>query len=553
MDHFGQRYIDAQAFCGEITRLRVYRAFVNEGILEELERTRAVVPKLRMRYPDSIARQWWGETHPECGRLFGELEPNGPRLVAAAALEDALYRRRHQHVYGRREHPLDDIAPDFAAFVHRPAECLFAPWGSFRLDVSNETHPTLYDSQAVRTLYSSWQTLLVAEVADMGVHYFLNLTDPDVSRQAHKSVFEGGILPTHAALLYTAPIAVARAFARHERVLDALVWFIEEDANALLFATLHGPPGRRRLTREEACQYQADRATAAQEAASRHDVGLDEILGLAEFLGERWGDWSGAGRPLIAGEYPRYLGNAVLMAQIVGELPYGEVRRHIGRQGGYFEPILDVAWPDWAEVEKDRARRTLKAMVRDPIGPRLEASDADIDAFIEFLDREGLHSFFWRLRSCEQHALRGSTFAVTGLHSDVQGMAIVVEHVMRALGATGKDLYELFKQLWGAELEVAALLRRDDISRLARQGSLAGDWPAYLKQIEKLRRGGQAERVGADLVLAHRLRGAVHGELLERDTGALEDLFTTLLRAAVLTFAHRRPPGVLSATRDEPS
>jgi hypothetical protein len=83
--------------------------------------------------------------------------------------------------------------------------------------------------------------------------------------------------------------------------------------------------------------------------------------------------------------------------------------------------------------------------------------------------------------------------------------------------------------------DVLGILKRGDVSPLARQKSLAQDWPALKTKIDSLRAkpGGD---IAADLVLAHRIRGGVHEALPEEDHFELEALFTGLMRAALLTF-----------------
>ena len=143
MDHFGKRYVPAQAFRDEVRRLRIIRGHVADSDLEKLEQERLVVPRLRIRYPDAIARRWWLEAHPQVGEMIADVEPDGPRFDAANDLEKALHRRRNQHAYGPQLHPLDEIDSRFAEFVHQPSERAFVPWSDLRIDVSNNTQNTL--------------------------------------------------------------------------------------------------------------------------------------------------------------------------------------------------------------------------------------------------------------------------------------------------------------------------------------------------------------------------------------------------------------------------
>ncbi len=119
-DCFGKRYVEAREFLNGIRRLRIYRVHVSDNDLQWLERSRLVVPKLRIQYPDPIARRWWSEKHPEYGCLAGGLEADGPRYEAAVELSEALYRHGNRYVYGPHDQPLDNLDPRFGEFVHQP-------------------------------------------------------------------------------------------------------------------------------------------------------------------------------------------------------------------------------------------------------------------------------------------------------------------------------------------------------------------------------------------------------------------------------------------------
>jgi hypothetical protein len=120
------------------------------------------------------------------------------------------------------------------------------------------------------------------------------------------------------------------------------------------------------------------------------------------------------------------------------------------------------------------------------------------------------------------------------MKSDVQGMSVVVEHIVGALGANKTQLYDKFKQLW-RDQKVLAMMKQGKVSELARKASLSDDWIALKCQIRALASepGGA---IVADLVMAHRIRGGVHGILPEDDHFELQELFVGLMRAAILTF-----------------
>jgi len=58
----------------------------------------------------------------------------------------------------------------FTQFVSRPDVEPFVAWNDMRVDVGNNRHAVLFSDGNYESYYSSWQVLVAAEVADMGVH-----------------------------------------------------------------------------------------------------------------------------------------------------------------------------------------------------------------------------------------------------------------------------------------------------------------------------------------------------------------------------------------------
>ena len=524
----------AAEFARELENLRAFRqAYVGTGLLESLEETGLLFPRFRTRYPDPVARRFWLETHDR--QLKHAVEPDGPRWETAVELSQRLYRWRNHMVYGVSPHPLDDPEPRFDEFIQRPSGMPFEPWQDMRVDVSNEIEPLLFDDHNFDSYYSTWQLLQAAEVADAGIHFRLNLANEDVARRAHEAMRDG-LAPANNPSFNLMPVHVMRHFVKHESALNAVVWYAEESDRALLEITKAQGGGRFRLNGEQNERYRGEINELAKTSACRHNVGIEDMVLLCRFLSERWSDWNRDGRPFIAEAYKDTLGETIRMTRQLGGQTFEEVRDRIGNVGGWFKPILDVIWPSWTEQEKDRVRLTLKASIT---SKNIEGlSEADIDAFVDFLEKEGLEAFFWRLASFEDHVFRGNEFALEGMKSDLQGMAVAVEHVVAALGGTETQLYEKFKQVW-KNLGVLEILKRGDVSPLARQERLAQNWSTLKTKIDMLRNetGGI---VAADLVMAHRIRGGVHTILPEDDQFELEALFLTLMRAALFTFVEVR-------------
>ena len=302
--------------------------------------------------------------------------------------------------------------------------------------------------------------------------------------------------------------------------------------------------------------YREAREEAAHCGMERHNVRTPEIIAVCKFLAERWSDWDSEGRPLIAEAYKIFLAAAVRILQMTTDMTLDDIKEAVGHQGSSFRPTLDVVWPDWAREQKERVSRTLRGAVMAE-GPG-KLSTEEIAAFADFVEQEQQDAIFLRLESFERHVFGDVDAPMAGMSSDVQGMAVAVEHVIRAMGDPSDQLYKMFKALW-TEPTVATLLQSNE--KLARQGRPASEWPAVKAEIEQLRSSGPAGAVVADLVMAHRLRGAVHHQLPEQDQFEMEKLFFVLLRAAAITHAHVQrgkaaavaPPSASPAAEPEPA
>src|SRR5258708_8223474 len=109
------RHMDAAEFARELEKLRAFRqAHVDAGLLESLEETGLLFPRIRTRYPDPVARRFWLET-PE-RQLNHATEPDGPRWESAVELTNRLYPWPHHTAYRGPPHPPAHPAPPFPQF-----------------------------------------------------------------------------------------------------------------------------------------------------------------------------------------------------------------------------------------------------------------------------------------------------------------------------------------------------------------------------------------------------------------------------------------------------
>lgn len=535
-----QRNMPARDFATELGKLLAFRTG-NMGfdLLEQLEKSGLLRPRVRIRYPDAVARRFWRDAH-EDGNCQLELpiEPDGSRWNAAVEFAEALYRWRRFHAYGLSPNPLDEPAPRFTQFIEDPRERPFEAWSERRVDIRSDKLGALHSSENIEDCYSTWQLLLAAEVADAGIHIRINFADSDIANRALLAL-QNGRLPERAGVLVNIePARSVRAFAQHERALDCVIWFAEESARSLVHIVRTHSGTRFQMSEKEAASYKQSRHEQAGNATHRFDIGVTELAALLTFLAEHWADWNRAGRPKIADAYKDVLGEAVALTREIAGISFAELRDLVGLVGGHRRPILDAIWPNWVEEEKERTRDALKESTALRHAGAQIVADADIDAFVDFLAAEGLEAFFWRLKSFETHAFHGNEFALEGMRSDIQGMAIAVEHVAAALSGSKTQLFGKFKQLW-RDGDVLRILKRGDVAPLAQQARLAENWKALKAKIDALRSepGGV---IAADLVMAHRIRGGVHNTLPENDRFELERLFIGLMRAALHTFIEVR-------------
>ena len=522
------RYLDAKAFLDEAKALKVVRSHITDTLLERLEQQRSLIPRLRLHYPDPIERRWWADGH-EGYDVGGEREPDGLRWDAACSLEKARQRRQWELDPTVTLHPLDKPEERFLQFMEAPAELSFVPWRDYRVAVNAEGAAPLYTSQTVVTYYSSWQLLQYAEVANMGVTSFMNLlaTPGWPSKEAIAAAPQSiSVLPLHA----------MRGFAEHGQALDAMVWFAEEALKGYEFATRRGHH-RRLISEEEGAEIMRTRLWAAEQARTRHGVGDEELLAANRFLFEQWANWERDGRPLIAGAYKTIAAQGVRLACLAGGVTVEEYKAVVGHAAGYVKPILDVIWPNWAAEQRDDVRHVLTSYRREDSLLRADFSDELVDRFLDFVEANGLHGFYWRFDSFNHHSFRGNDYSLEGLKGDIQGMAVVVEHIASALGAKSQQLRDKFKELFANDPAVLKLLKNNAVMKVGNGEGIDLDWFDARNEL------GTTEQVAADLAIAYAIRGGAHRTINETNPLKLERMMLILLRAAVRTFAAAAPTG----------
>jgi hypothetical protein len=518
------RYLDAQAFCDEAKKLKAGRGLLTVDVLERLEQQRSLIPKLRLRYPDPIERRWYAQAH-KGTRVSGPKEPNGPRWAAATAMERARHNLTgawHLADPIQSLHPFERPDPAFQQFLQRPARRKFVPWRDCWVEIGKGAKGPRYHKQTMITYYSSWQVLLFAEVVNMGVTHFLNLEIAGMHPSPEAVAAAPGAISWE-------PVHAMQGFREHRSALDAIVWFAEEADRGYLHATWNGT-GRRLLDDVERAEIMRTRYWSARRARQRYKVGYKGLLACTEFLCERWAHWEGEGRPLIANAYKSLLSQAVRLTCLTARLTFRELRDRLGRVGGYFKPILDVIWTDWRAEQRDDLRRILMSMNRPDAVVRASFTEDLIDRFLDFIESNNLHSLYWHMESINRHAFEGNDYSLEGLKADVQGTAIVLEHIALALGATKPQLRDKFKELWATDSAVLKGLKTNSVMKVGNGTGIDMAWH------EAQQSQGPTREICADLAISYAIRGGAHRAIVEDNPLILERMSLILLRTAVRTF-----------------
>jgi len=529
-----RRYLPGDEFLRQLKQLRAYRGtYHGDGLLDWFEESGLVRPILRLAWPEPIARRWWRESHEWAGEMCEAIEPDGPHLEAAVTLANALTRVGLRGAHYDVPHPLDDPDPSWRPFLQAQVEQTFVPRAERRYSIGNARDPVAYDRSHVEDFYSAWQVLVAAEIADMGISFRLDMSSDAVAEAARTALREGRA-PEGPAYELFAPNRALRGLREYRAALDATIWASEEGDIAFLRAARGLGGGRIQLGEAQNASYRADRALAARAAMARYGVGVEAVITLCGFLAERWLEWDDEGRPPVAEAYRIHLAAAVRMLQLAEDMTFNQIADAVGPASTRAGPLLRRVWPDWAAEQRERVTLTLRSAL--PTEGPGAVSNVELDAFARFLEEERQDAIFLRLESFERHAFDGDDpAAMGGMASDLQGMAVAVEHTVRAMGGTGEQLFQMLRRLW-AGTPVESLLKSND--QLARNAGLMSDWPGLKARIAALAATGDAGAVAADLVMAHRLRGAVHIPVPEDEQLELERIFVRLMAAAAMTHAH---------------
>src|SRR3954469_4698414 len=101
-----RRYLSPSEFLQDLKALKAYRTPISDRMLQDLERMGLLVPRVRLHWPDPVARRLWFEQRDYPRQMHGVLEPDGEIWSNALALRSRMFR------WGARRdpglHPFDE-------------------------------------------------------------------------------------------------------------------------------------------------------------------------------------------------------------------------------------------------------------------------------------------------------------------------------------------------------------------------------------------------------------------------------------------------------------
>jgi hypothetical protein len=556
---FGQRYLTARELGGYAEDLKLTATAFPESYFEFLEQERLLIPACRVRYPAQIVRHWELEESvandepmdiPSCLPL----EADPARLLGATEIKERIryWPMDAFAAKGLRRHPLDDIESGHAEFIEQPmAERPFQPWETFTIVVGfSRGHPRR--AQAVFTYYHYWQVFLLAEIQTMQMTISVNLLD----EENLDKLLQGKLLDIASERLRaTIPLGsrqVLHEFPQHQPAFEALAYFWAYRARALQRAgrALGGP--RPRLTGKPLDAFRVQERTMATEAMDRWGLDTQALLGFVKWQCQRWQDWDHRGQPHVADEYKKNISRTAYLYHSLTGMDFDQITQHVGHMTGHSRPTLEVIFPNWIKERKETGARSLKHWIKPtmslmaPVG--YDVTDAECDAFFDWLEGEGLLQFLWHVQRFDELGNRDDLIGQEGLAKEIEGLATTIEHLLNHIGSyhptyqSSRAMFWKVKWLWGNVTDVVNGLYAN--SQLTGTGKFA--FRTQITAITGVTSGGPYVEIVRDLLKIILIRNqGVHLSLRGFGRDELYQLLEVALRSAVIFWKHAKRFGLI--------
>jgi hypothetical protein len=238
--------------------------------------------------------------------------------------------------------------------------------------------------------------------------------------------------------------------------------------------------------------------------------------------------------------YKSFISKAIIFARYLKNVPQATLFDDVGRVTGNFKPTLRVIFQDWATEWREDAERLILSFARPDAILKGDFTPQTANAFLDFVEAHDLFEFYWRWKSLNERAFSNDSRHLAGLKSDLQGMALSVEHILNALikgnvQHPAPTIYEKFKQIWNPQTTVGKLLKSDEYRRVSQKHFLVDMVWFDSKQ------GNDIDvQVASDIVICQAIRGNAHYQITEQNQLILEKMSLVLLRGALRAFVEAR-------------
>jgi hypothetical protein len=366
----------------------------------------------------------------------------------------------------------------------------------------------------------------------MGVTYLGNTQDWDWVSGEVPITFERSIS--------FEPIRSLRAFRDFIRDLDAVVWFTEEDDLNDHYVLRHSR-GRRLLEDYEIEEMDRRCQILSQRCKTRFRVSYRQMIELSKFLAGRWDHWNRIGCTHHSKAYKTILARTLALARYLKDVPVERLIDDVGRVTGHFKPTLRVIFSDWVAEWREDAERLLLSFARADALLALPVTAEQVSDFLGFIEAKGHYEFYWRWRSVNERAFADDANRLAGLRSDLQSMALSIEHIVDDLirehvRQPKQALFEKFKQIWPASTPAGRLLLHSPEFRSKAYSKAGPD----LEWFESKQGENEASVIASDLTICHAVRGSAHSRIVETNQLRLERLSLILLRGVLRAFLETR-------------
>lgn len=509
--------------------------------------------------PAEILRRFTQERHSNVD-IIDPVEPDGPRLEAAADLIRAIDRWRDARIYGESIHALD--APDDAHLPFIQTEfspCTFRSWEDRRVRLYQTDGGSIYSDpdHDAPSFYHYWQVFRLAAILRSGVHIYYPLDDEHLGTE----ILRGNLLSLdelrgrsrqHVNIEAYRELRELREYERH---FQAVGYFHAYAHNALQTfigdRDEHGRipyrPWRRYLRREREIADQTFRASGLSE---------DDVIA---FVGKQCEWWDHAGRigpAAVADEYKRNINSSIGFLRAATGIDPQHVVTRIGRRTGHFRPTLEVIFPDWTEEQRDLTMRSLKRWADEALATLpapFPVSETDLGEFCDWLEDKGLYQYYWHFRRLIDLERRDDPVHRAASTSEVVNFAtlceLIANEVMidRGLIPRGQTLAPKLRALFDhtGPIDLSEFLAaRRNPRQSQRFGQLTNtsrhSLPQRLSQISRIRAGGPHSPVLRALLsfMVIRNEGA-HLGLLRFDHSKVIDMIRILSLASLMIWKAR--------------